>query len=207
VTSTPTASSSATSTAPKTIDTPPAVETPSIALASDGFPTGRTTPEGVACDFARTFINVDADALLALVVPPLGNGESATEYQAFLDDISAQTREQQARNPADRNAPKRITECYAARPLSRSGPASVAYAVFDYYDLLFVDVVIEECSGNLFTCRTLALMNKDGVWSVLPAPEYYPMLAMGLNEEPDSVIRFDAPDAASLRKPQEPAAP
>jgi len=189
------------------METPPAVDAPTIALASDGFPTGRTTPEGAACDFARTFINVDADALLALAVPPLGNGESTAEYRAFLDEIAAQTREQQARDPADRNAPKRITECFAARPLSRSGPASVAYAVFDFYDLLFVDVVIEECSGHLFTCRTLTLMNKDDVWSVLPAPEYYPMLAMGLNEEPDSVIRFDAPEAVALRKPQEPATP
>jgi hypothetical protein len=154
------------------------------ALAGDGFPIGFSTPEGAACEFARAFINRDSKLFDEAVLMPFGRGESRANYEAFLAGTRASIVEE-ARRPADRG-PEAIAKVYAARSLSRSGPASYAYATFNFADLKFVDVVVTLHGGGVTTNRTLVVKDSVGLWHVHPAPHIHTMLSTGLNDEPPS---------------------
>src|SRR5579864_5624239 len=64
-----------------------AVAKPKLRVASDGFPTGQSTPEGAASDLARAFITRDAERFRSVCVRPWGAGQARTDYSAYLDGV------------------------------------------------------------------------------------------------------------------------
>jgi hypothetical protein len=157
-----------------------------LAWAADDFPKGSSTPEGAACDFARAFIQRDAALFEAVILQPFGGGESRSQYEAFLRDTKSAILEE-SRRPADRG-PREIAKVFAARSLSRTGPASYAYAAFGFADVKFVDVVVEIYGGGTNTNRTFVVQDSAGRWYVDPAPGIHPMMSAGLNEETASTV-------------------
>ena len=164
-------------------------------LASDGYPTGFSTPEGAACEFARAFIHRDSKLFGDAVLPPFGAGQSRAAYEEFLVGTRASI-DEESRRPADRG-PQAISKVFAARSMSRSGPASYAYATFNFADVEFVDVVVTLHGGGASTNRTLVIKDTTGRWRVHPAPELHPLLSAGLNDEAPS--RTEAPHDRSSK--------
>ena len=71
-------------------------------VAEDGFPTGQDTPEGVACDAIRAYINSDHELWISLLVPPIFGEEKDKEYEQFKKDMV----EKKKQNAKDPNFPK-----------------------------------------------------------------------------------------------------
>ena len=156
---------------------------PQIKTALDHFPTGQSTPEGVACDFARVFITKDSQLLQRISIRPYGSGSSKEEYVRFLKGMSASlAAEKTARTPDPKN-PVKIVEVFAARNLSKQGPSSYGYASFEFQGLMFVDVEVLLHDGSHYTDRTLVIKDRDGNWYVHPAPFVSPLLTDGLDQE------------------------
>ncbi len=157
---------------------------PLASLADDGYPIGTATPEGAACDLARAFIRRDAALFEQTTLPPFGGGESRTQYESFLADTKSAILEESKRTAG--RGPREISKVFVARSLSNSGPASYAYAAFNFADVKFVDVAVILYGGRIATNRTLVVMDNAGRWRVHPAPDIHPLLSAGLNQESPS---------------------
>lgn len=79
---------------------------------------------------------------------------------------------------------------FAARYLSKNGPASYGYAVLDFQDVMFVDVEVVLHSGNRHIRRTMVIKDRDGKWYAHPVPDLSPLLSYGLYDESASVLLF-----------------
>ena len=163
---------------------------PRIRVADDGFPMGRETPEGVAADLARAFINSDTGLFSASCIRPYGGGKVRDEYSKFLEATLERMREERQKKVASSHNPVKIGKVFAARHLSADGPASYGYASFDFQDIMFVDVGVFLQNGERSLNRTLVIRDKDGKWYVHPAPDMSPLLSIGLNEEKASAQDF-----------------
>jgi hypothetical protein len=163
-----------------------------LALAPDGFPSGSDTAEGAACDFARAFIQHDSRLLLLTCLPPYGDPTTAKSYRGQLDQIIAQMKEDASALHPSPHGPKAIGKCFAARHLQMDGPASYAYAVLGYQDVMFVDVGAFSFDGTRHLIRTLVIETKPGKWLVDPFPDLSPLLSAGLNKESPSKDDFSS---------------
>jgi len=169
---------------------------PKLQVAADGFPSGHDTPEGVACDLTRAFINRDGKLFLATSIRLYAGGNGPEAYAQFLKQTVQSVKEEAAKQEPSPHGPKSIARVFAARHLSKSGPASYGYAAFDFQDIMFVDVGVYLHSGERALNRTLVIKDRDGKWYVHPAPSVSPLLSLGLNEESASVL--DISDAYQL---------
>lgn len=158
----------------------------------DGLPAGTAGPEAVACDLARAFMKLDSKLFRSSCIEPLGEGKSGQEYRSFLEGVSANLDKDRKAGAKPDAVPKRISKLFQARHLSKNGPGSTAYALYDLQDVMFVDVVSELNDGSTFKCRTLVFQLKDKTWRALPRPDLYPLLSAGLNEESDSTVEVPA---------------
>jgi len=163
---------------------------PKIKLAADGFPTGHDTPEGVASDLARAFINKDATLFSATCVKPYGGGKARDDYSKFLQASIESIKQEAGKKEPSPQGPKNIGKVFAARHLTRSGPASFGYACCDFQDVMFVDVGVFLRNDGRALNRTLVIKDKDNKWYVHPAPDLSPLLSAGLNDEKASVRDF-----------------
>lgn len=168
---------------------PTAGPKPKLKLAADHFPAGHGTPEGAACDLARAFITRDVTLFADICIKPFGGGENRKSYEDFLSGVAESMKAEAARKDPSPDGPKMIGEVFAARHLSKSGPASYGYAAFNFEDVMFVDVGAILQSGEQSLNRTL-VVKKGGKWYVEPAPRYSPLLSDGLNEETPSSQDF-----------------
>jgi hypothetical protein len=98
--------------------------------------------------------------------------------------------EEIARKTPSPDGVKELVSVYAARRLSANGPASLGYAMHDFYAVQFVDVVAKFNNGRIGICRTLVIATKTGTWYAFPAPHLHPLLAVGLNDESESTVLF-----------------
>lgn len=155
----------------------------SIEVATDGFPQGQGTPEGVASDFARAFIGSDAVGFRRLCIRVYSKGESRAQYKAFLSEVVAGIEEEGRRATPSTGGPAAIGKVFAARRLTSNGPASYGYAAFGFQDVAFVDVGVVLRSGEAALNRTFVVKDRDGKWYVHPAPHLSPLLSDGLNSE------------------------
>ncbi len=57
---------------------------PKLRVAADGLPSGHDTPEGAACDLARSFINRDEKLFLTTSIRLYGGGSGRDAYAKFL---------------------------------------------------------------------------------------------------------------------------
>jgi hypothetical protein len=159
-----------------------------LKVAADGFPAGQATPEGAASNLARAFITRDAVAFRKVCIRPYVGAQGRSEYTDYLDGVSAHLR-QATGNPSP-DDPKKIVTVFAARHLSKNGPASYGYASFDFQDVMFVDVEVMLQNGNKHLRRTMVIKDRDGKWYVHPVPDVSPLLSDGLYEESASVQLF-----------------
>ena len=163
---------------------------PRIKIAIDSFPTGQETPEGVASDFARVFINKDILALQRIALRPYGQGPSRTEYIRLLNGLYASLSRDKASGIKDPQNPSKIFRVFAARHLSSAGPSSYGYAAFGFKDVMFVDVEVFLNNGTRYTDRTMVVRDADGKWYVDVAPYVSSILSNGLDQESTSNQTF-----------------
>ena len=154
-------------------------------LRAADLPTGKETPEGVACDAVMAYINRDSKAWLATLVRPIyGDGgegnKKFAEFKKQMTDATDKAKEDKSFKPP------RIVKCYKARPFSKDGPASAAYAIMSLTGNLFVDVIIETAPGKTRRLRYHIVRDEDNKWYFEPRPDLCPLFSMGLNEESDS---------------------
>jgi hypothetical protein len=157
-----------------------------IKVAADGFPSGHDTPEGAACDLARAFIKHDAALFTNTCIRLYG----PADYTTFLTNTVAGMKAEAAKKEPSPGGPKSIGKVFAARHLSKDGPASYGYASFDFQDIMFVDVGVFLYDGGHALNRTLVIKDRDGKWYVHPTPSVSPLLSTGLNDEAPSKQDF-----------------
>ncbi len=174
----------------------PVVKAPTV-VASDGFPAGHDTPEGAACDLARAFIRNDPALFLATCVEPYGSPEARVAYHRFLEGTVVQMKVGIVGSPPSPESPKGILKCFAARHLSKPGPATSGAAASGFQDVMFVDVSALLQNGTPQLCRTLVVRNKEGKWMVDPQPEQSPALSEGLDDEPPSTVELSREASAN----------
>lgn len=163
---------------------------PALKVTADGFPSGHGTPEGAACDLARAFIGRDVALFKETCIPPFGGGEQRGNYETFLEKTAESMKEEAARKEPSPGGPKAIVKVFAARHLTKNGPVSMAYALFDFRDLMFVDLQTQRQNGDLANFRILTIKKADDKWYVYPTPQYNELMTMGLNSESESTQDF-----------------
>ena len=172
---------------------------PKIKVADDGFPTGHGTPEGVACDLARAFIKRDTSLVTNTCIKLYAGGKGPEDYAKFLQSTVESIKKEAARKEPSPGGPKSIGKVFAARHLSRNGPASYGYATFDFRDVMFVDVGVLRHNGERSLNRTLVIKDRDGKWYAHPLPSAGSgLLGAGLNDE--SASEKDFSDAYEIQK-------
>ena len=160
---------------------------PKITIASDGFPTGQHTPEGAAADLARAFINADANSFRQVCIRPYNAGQPRADYIGYLNGVLDHFKQ---RTPTAPDDPEKIVRVFAARHLSKTGPASYGHTSFDFQDVMFVDVEVALRSGSKHLRRTMVIKDRDSLWYVHPVPDISPLLSLGLYDESPSVRVF-----------------
>ena len=153
---------------------------PKLRLAADQFPAGHETPEAAACDLARAFIKRDSALFTDACIKPFGGGEDRKSYAGFLSDVADSMKLEAAAKDPSPYGPKSIAKVFAAGD---------GYAVFGFEDVMFVDVGANLQDGERSLTRTLVI-KKDGKWFVDPAPQFAPLLSVGLNDEKPSSQDF-----------------
>jgi hypothetical protein len=164
---------------------------PKIKVAADGFPAGHDTPEGVACDLARAFIKRDTSLFINKCIKLYAEGKGPGDYAKFLQSTVDSMKEEAAKKEPSPGGPKSIGKVFAARHLSKNGPASYGYAAFGFQDIMFVDVGAFLYNGERSLNRTLVIKDRDGKWYAHPLPTAGSgLLAVGLNDEGPSEKDF-----------------
>jgi hypothetical protein len=163
---------------------------PKIRAAADGFPSGHSTPEGVASDAARSLISRDDRLFSSTCVRLYAGGNGPVAYAQFLRETVRNIRQEAAKKEPSPGGPKSIKKVFAARHLSKNGPVSYGYAAFGFQDVMFVDVGISLYNGERSMMRTLVIKDSDGKWYVHPDPSASPLLSDGLDEEKASDLDF-----------------
>ncbi|MEO1129201.1 MAG: hypothetical protein AAFX05_05755 [Planctomycetota bacterium] len=146
-------------------------------LAEDGYPTGRSTPEGAAADLTRAFVENDFEQFLAVAVEPFGEGESLQCYQTYYEGM-----EPRVKVPFV----DRIVEMYESRPLRNPVAQPLAETLLGATDIRFCDVVFARLTGAEMLQRTLVVQMPDGEWRAIIKPDCFPDLFEGLFDETDS---------------------
>lgn len=161
---------------------------PKLKVAADGLPSGHDTPEGAACDLAKAFIARNDKLFTSTSIRLYGGGTGREEYAKFLQDTVESIKAEAAKKEPSPQGPKSIGKVYAARHLSKSGPASYGYATFGFEDIMFVDVGVYLQNGERAMNRTMVIKDRDDKWYVHPAPWVSPLLSQGLNDENNSTL-------------------
>jgi hypothetical protein len=174
-------------------------EKPTIKVLADGFPAGHDSPEGVAADLARAFIKRDFALFESSAIKPFGGGDSRKNYEKFIASVKDGMKAEAERKEPSPGGPKSIAKIYAARHLSLNGPASAGYAMFDFHDIMFVDVVASLHNGKETLIRTMVVKTAKGQWFAHPAPHTSELLSVGLNDEKPSEKLFG--DTYKVEKP------
>ncbi len=167
-----------------------AAQQPKLKLHDDGFPTGQSTPEGAACDLLRAFIQHDPELFRKVCIEPFGSDESCQAYKEMQEQVVASMEEEGKQEEPSPGAPKKVGKVFAARHLSLNGPASTAYAFYNFHDVMFVDVGAYLQNDERFLNRTLVVKKADGTWYVHPCPMVNQQICVGLNEEEPSTKDF-----------------
>jgi len=160
---------------------------PKLRVEADGLPGGHDTPEGAACDLARSFINRDDRLFSSTSIRVYGGGNGRDAYAKFLQETVQSIKAEAAKKEPSPRGPRSIGKVFAARHLSKSGPVSYGYAAFGFEDIMFVDIGVYLNNGERALNRTLVIKDRDGKWYVQPDPSASPLLCDGLNEEKPSV--------------------
>jgi hypothetical protein len=171
---------------------------PKLRVAPDGLPSGHGTPEGAASDVVRALVNRDERLFSSTCVRLYAGGNGPAAYAQFLRETVRNIRQEAAKKEPSPGGPKTIGKVFAARHLSKNGPASYGYAAFGFQEVMFVDVGIFLFNGERSMMRILVIKDSDGKWYVHPDPSASPLLSYGLDDEKASVLDFS--DAYELER-------
>ena len=167
---------------------------PKLKVASDGFPAGHDTPEGVASDLTRALVRHDTTLFSETCIGLYSQGESRTAYHNFMrasiEKMQQEAKQQAAGIRPSSSSPKLILKVFAARHLHRNGSASYGYVSFNFQDVMFVDVRVQLYGGKSTRHRILVIQEPDSKWHAHPAPNISPLLSSGLDDETESVTDF-----------------
>jgi hypothetical protein len=153
-----------------------------VCVNAQDLPQTQDSAAGAAVLMARAFIEADSALWRSIQNPKLAEKR---ELQSFIADIGSQMDQARELDDANRRGgPREITKVFAMGSLSANGPNSYAYATFDFKEIGFVDIVIRDNTGRESTNRTFVCLDQDSRWYVLPRPDLFPLLTMGLNQEP-----------------------
>lgn len=97
---------------------------PRLKVAADGFPSGHATPEGAASDVVRALINRDEKLFSTTCIRLYAGGNGPAAYAQFLRETVQNIQQEAAKKVPSPGGPKSIGKLFAARRLSKSGPAS-----------------------------------------------------------------------------------
>jgi len=160
---------------------------PKIHVEADGFPTGHATPEGVASDFARAFVQKDGTLLTAACLPPFGDDvASKTIYAGALERAAASAARKQTGPFQNPDELRRILNVAPAHALPTKKPAAYARATFGFRDVKYVDVRMQRANGRRPLTRLVVVQDSKGLWYVDLEPTVYPQLSEGLYDQPPS---------------------
>ena len=178
-----------------------------LIVTSDGFPSGHETAEGAACDLARAFIRRDAELFKNTCLRLYTADQGPSDYAKFLKNMEENIKVEATKKEPSTSGPKSIGKVFAARHLSKEGPASYGFATFSFKDIMFVDVGVVLQNDKLALNRTLVVLDKDGKWYVHPMPDVSPLLSSGLNDEKksetDFSVAYDVQKHANIKSPEE----
>lgn len=164
----------------------PAAAAPATPLAA-ALPSGQTTPEGVACDVARSFITSDSKLFRASCFVITPGSPERDAYNNYLDQTVMLMDVGNAVPSDNRDWPAAITQVYEARNLSSSGPAAFGLDQHGLTAVRFVDLRVMFRSGTAALRRTLVVQDEGSkLWFAVPHPENFPKLSEGLNGESES---------------------
>ena len=181
----PTPAAPAKPTAP--VPTPPPAAPAAPKSVPDTFPSGQSTPEGVACDLVRAYSASDAKLFRAscFVITP-GTPERDA-YNNSLDETATLMDVGSAVPSNNRDWPASIQQLYRARALSSPAPGAFGLDQLRLTAVRFVDLRVTLRAGATTLRRTLVVQDEGStLWSAVPHPEHFPKLSEGLNEEPES---------------------
>lgn len=164
-----------------------------VSVTAADRPTGQGTPEGVACDAVQAYVESDSEAWLATLVRPIYGMDGDVTYADFKQQMTAQM---DANAQAADFPEMRIVRVYRSRELSMKGPASMAFALFEFTGNRFVDIELDVGGGRIQSVRYHVLGDADGRWSYEPRPDLASVMAMGMNQESASVeVLWEAAEA------------
>lgn len=162
--------------------TRPVPTPPAIPSAPEAIPTGHSTPEGVACDAVKAYIDANGANWLATLVRPI-YGENDAEYEAFKS-MMVDRAEAHRQDPAYIQ-PRFVRVC-RAREFSTDGPRSAAFATHGFTGNMFVDIYIEVPNSGFQRLRYHVLKDRDERWYFDPRPDLNMLYSSGINEEAQS---------------------
>ena len=147
----------------------------------------------------RAFIKRDDTLFTTTCIRLYAGGNGPEDYAKFLQGTVEGMRAEATKAEPSPGGPKSIVKVFAARHLSRKGPASYGYATFGFLDIMFVDVGVFLHNGEPRLNRTLVIEDKDGKWYVHPLPTAGSgLLGAGLNDE--SASEKDLSEAYEITK-------
>ncbi len=148
---------------------------------------------------ARAFIKRDTTLFTNTCVKLYAGGKGPDDYAKFLQSTVESMKKEAAKKEPSPGGPKSIGKVFAARHLSKNGPASYGYASFDFQDIMFVDVGVFLHGGKSSLNRTLVIKDRDGKWYAHPLPTAGSgLLGDGLNDE--SASEKDFSEAYEVQK-------
>jgi hypothetical protein len=166
----------------------------SVRITADIFPSGQSTPEGVACDLARSYITSNGELFrqCCFVITP-GTPERDA-YNNFLDDTVTEMDLHKSAPKSQGGWPIAILKVYQARSVSSSAAAAFGAENYRFTALDLVDIELSIRHGAAETRRTLVARDEgSGLWFAIPHPEYFPRLSVGMNEESPSTELWKPP--------------
>jgi len=92
---------------------------PKLKVAADGFPSGQDSPEGAACDLARSFINPDEKLFASTSVRLYGGGKGPEAYAKFLRETVQSIKAEAAKKEPSSQAPKSIPKGFCGAALDQ----------------------------------------------------------------------------------------
>src|SRR5438132_730268 len=84
---------------------------PKLRVAADGFPAGHATPEGVACDLARAFIQRDSKLFKSSIMGANEGAWDREKYAAFIKRVAEDMRKELQKPKPSPEGPKSLGKC------------------------------------------------------------------------------------------------
>ena len=127
---------------------PAAPAAPTSSGEVDHFPSGQTTPEGVACDLVRSYITSKSDFFKACCFVITPGSPERDAYNNFLDETATKRDVGKSSPKSEGGWPVSIAAVYKARPLSSASAGAYGAENFRLISVMFVDIQTPIRHGN-----------------------------------------------------------